>query len=158
MNTRETAILITTPNEVDNISLHKWFKFTCVKCGTPVVIQKRNDKDRIERYKTLLCQPCYSKKIKLERYGDPNYNNRAQAAQTCLESFGSTNWGSSEEGIAKKKEMWNDLSDEEKRERIKKGQDTYKERTGYDHPFKNPEVQTEIRGTFQERYGVNYIY
>ena len=156
LNTKETATPISKPEDIDRIKRHKWFTFNCIICGAKVTIAKRNDKGRVERYKTLLCQPCYAKKVKLEKFGDPNFNNRTQAAQTCLKNYGSTNWGSSEEGIAKKKEMWNNLSDEEKHERIKKGQDTYEQRTGFRCSFNNPDVQTQIRETFQERYGCDY--
>jgi hypothetical protein len=38
---------------------------------------------------------------------------------------------------------------------LKKGQATYKERTGFDHQWSNPDVQNKVKKTMIERYGVD---
>ena len=81
-NTKENPIIINNSEDIDKIPIRIWMKWNCKYCGKDVIIMKRNNKNRIIRYKTLLCQPCYTKTIKLEKYGDPNYNNKEQALKT----------------------------------------------------------------------------
>lgn len=95
------------------------------------------------------------KKTKLERYGDENYNNREQAEQTCTEKYGVDNPFKDTKRVrdgcirsfGSTHPMYNDdikkkcIAHHNYGESIAKSFATYKQRTGYDNPAQNPEVQ-----------------
>lgn len=100
--------VVTDPSQFDSMKLRDSFEFTCKVCGKHTVI-KSFTPSYLEKYKMMMCGPCRSSYIqkhmtpeqkaaklartrqtKLELYGDANYNNREQSAQTCLAKFGST--------------------------------------------------------------------
>lgn len=104
------------------------------------------------------------KQIKLERYGDCNYNNRDKAGKTCLERYGVDNPFKDTERIKasylKKFGVTHPMKNDEIKERgkshhdykssIEKGRKTYLERTGYDNPSHNPQcirkgIETKIK-------------
>lgn len=70
----------------------------------------------------------------IQRYGSENYNNREQAKQTCIEKYGVDNPRKSKEIIDK---IWN----------------TYYERTGYTHNFRNPDSVNRSRQTKLKNHG-----
>ena len=120
-NTKDTPIIITSPEQIDEVYTKVWMSWKCVRCGKEVVIQKRKETDRINRYKTLLCQPCYSKHVKKEKYGDENYNNHEQAMETTSKR--------TPEQIAQTNE---------------KRKETLLRTRGVDHPMHDPEVIQKV--------------
>jgi len=88
-----------------------------------------------------------TKRTKLEKYGDENYNNRDKAKLTCLEKYGETSYNKTNEG----------------KEKIKK---SMKEKYGVDYaayldtnifktnnPQKNEEIKERTRQTNIKKYG-----
>lgn len=92
------------------------------------------------------------KRIKEEKYGNSNYNNREKSKKTCLDKYGVDN---PFKDITKMKESYLDklgvdhpMHKEEIKQKvisklnydsiISKSRQTYKEKTGYDNPSKNP--------------------
>lgn len=99
---------ISEPSQFDELKHGDTFESTCVLCGNKWEV-KKFIKSKLEKYKLMMCGRCrcsyiqkhFSKErlaikcekirqTKLEKYGDPNYNNRAKSAETCEKKFGST--------------------------------------------------------------------
>ena len=78
-----------------------------------------------------------SKNTKQQKYGDPNYNNRQKAEQTCIEKFG----------------VSNPFAAKEIQEQIRKG---YQETYGVDYPSQSQEIQNTRRKNTIEKYGVDH--
>ena len=77
------------------------------------------------------------RKTKLERHGDPNYNNREKFKDTCLEKFGVENYSMTEEY----------------RERVKQ---TSIEKFGVENYTQTDEYKEKYKNTCLEKYGVEY--
>lgn len=112
------------------------------------------------------------KQVKLERYGDENYNNRDKSKETCLNKYGYENPFQDLDKVKTGyiKSFGNDhpMHNEQIKQKVhdkrdyikssKKGFETYKQKTGYDNPSKNPEVikknlQTRIaNGVFDSNH------
>lgn len=108
-----------------------------------------------------------SDKTKKDRYGDSNYNNRIKAESTCIEKYGVKNPFQDTDKI--KESYINSLGVEHPMKRVdiaeksiskhnyeeirRKGVETYREKTGYDNPYENPEVINKIQETFTLKYG-----
>lgn len=116
------------------------------------------------------------KQVKLDRYGDANYNNREKAKETCLEKYGVDNVFKDTEKITasyinkfgvsspmkvdsiKEKVM----SNRDTQAIMEKARKTYEERTGYDNPRKNPDcikkmIQTKIKNGVYDSPGTSNI-
>ena len=106
-------------------------------------------------YKDKKISSDLARKTKNEKYGSPTYNNREQAKNTCLEKYGVDN---PFKDVNKIKQSYIDklgvahpmynacikqqcISNRDYKQSCEKGRKTYKERTGYDNPMKNPEVK-----------------
>lgn len=114
MNTRDTAILITNPEQLEKLTYNIYFKYKCKICEKKCIARFRRYK--IDKLKRLLCPDCAVeqsfednhngmtiaeyissgecqnkiRQTKLERYGDPNYNNREKMEQTMIDKYGMT--------------------------------------------------------------------
>ena len=103
------------------------------------------------------------KKVKEERYGDPNYNNRDAAKTTCLRKYGVDNPFKDKEKIKtsyieklgvdhpmhREDIVEKCISKKDYAESTAKGAATYYKKTGFTNPSKNPEcikknLQTRI--------------
>ena len=103
--------------------------------------------------KNKFCKNCfntndyneYTKKIKLEKYGDENYNNRNKMKATKLERYGSENYNNIE-----KQKLTNNLKTDEEKLKIK-------EKLSLSQKSKSKEQKDEIQkkkeNTKLERYG-----
>ena len=116
--------LISSPEEIYTFDSRTKFAYKCKICGKIQIISGWKTKDRIDRYKTMICRHCSfkqnypvektnasrektflerygkrfigqidefklkSKKVRLEKYGDENYNNRDKAVKTYMDKTG----------------------------------------------------------------------
>jgi hypothetical protein len=71
----------------DKKSSRELVKFFCEKCGKPYV----SNIHIINNNMNLYCKTCKEKQTKLERYGDPNYNNNTKRKETFQEKYGCDN-------------------------------------------------------------------
>ena len=55
--TKNNPKFIVSPNEIDNLEMRDWFKFTCIKCGA-TQIKQVNTKSKIPTHKKMLCTYC----------------------------------------------------------------------------------------------------
>ena len=79
------------------------------------------------------------KQVKLERYGDANYNNVSKAQETCLKKYGCKN--------------------PQQNKQIKdKSKQTCIERYGADNPMKNKNIYNKMQQTNLKRYGAKNVY
>lgn len=76
------------------------------------------------------------KQTKLQRYGDPNYNNRDKAVETTLREYGLNN-------IAQAPEV------------KKKIQNTNMKKLGVPMPYLSKAVQERMCDTKEKRYGID---
>lgn len=120
-----------------------------------------------------------TKNTKLERYGNPSYNNPEKTKQTCLEKYGVENPLASQkikdkykqtclkrygvENVSYSKEIQNKISekltnrgDSEKQKSNNKRKQTCLERYGVENPMQNLEIQKHFEDTMMDRYGVKY--
>lgn len=115
---------------------------------------------------------------KLERYGDPNYNNPEKIKQTQIKKYGGV--GSSSPIISKKiketcKEKFgvenvfklDEFQEKAKNQKIKtygnpyysnleKRKETCRKRYGVENPMQNNEIHEKFKQSMQEKYGVDY--
>lgn len=91
-------IFLTDISQLSELEKHDSFTAICTnpnccnKKGREYTIHDfRPEPDRLERYKVLLCQPCYAKYVKEKKYGDPNYNNSEKAKATYFARTGYDN-------------------------------------------------------------------
>lgn len=108
------------------------------------------------------------RKTKLERYGDPNYNNMTKNKQTKLERYGDENYNNMSKQIEtnlKKYGCEYHTQSDEVREKIHLTRSTEKstlkqkqtvfERYGVDTVNLVPEIREKYKKTLQEHYGVD---
>lgn len=152
-------IILTDISQLKSLKRHDSFEATCEKCGTKYQVMDFRP-ERLDRYKHILCQPCYSKMLKLERYGDPNYNNRDKSKSTCIEKYGVENPHQNKDIIAKcentcleKYGVTNPNKTKEVRYKINK---TNLERYGATCSLHGEEIHKKVLKSMNERYGVNY--
>ena len=152
-------IILTDTSQLKQLKRHDSFEATCEKCGTKYQVTDFRP-ERLDRYNHILCQPCYAKMLKLERYGDPNYNNRDKSKTTCIEKYGVENPHQNKDIIAKcentcleKYGVTNPNKTKEVRDKINK---TNLERYGVTCSLRNEEVHKKVLNSMNERYGVNY--
>lgn len=131
-------------------------KCGCPRCGMMLGVKKSHEiiKEKYGSKGPLGNADCRKKgaQSKLEKHGDKNYNNREQAAQTCIDKYGVDNpW--------KSKEV---------RKKIK---ETLKQRYGVTHAYNIPsvreknskvlysdETKEKIKQTNLERYGDTNVF
>ena len=152
-------IILTDTSQLKQLKRHDSFEATCEKCGTKYQVNDFRP-ERLDRYNHILCQPCYAKMLKLERYGDPNYNNRDKSKTTCIEKYGVENPHQNKDIIAKcentcleKYGVTNPNKTKEVRDKIEK---TNLERYGTTCSLRNEDVHKKVLNSMNERYGVDY--
>lgn len=110
-------------------------------------------------------------KSKLERYGSSSYNNREKSKETCLSKYGVDNPFKDTQKIKQsyidtlgvdhpmhKKELVDKMcSHRDYKESIRKGQQTYFERTGYTNCAKDPRVIERWQKTKKENGTFNVM-
>jgi hypothetical protein len=112
---------------------YQTIEYTCKKCS--IIKSKRT---KLEKYGDENYQNIHKiKKTKLERWGDENYTNRLKSKQTCLVKYGVENPSKSD--IVK-----------EKRKK------TYLEKFGCENVFQSEEVKEKIKKTCLEKFGTEY--
>lgn len=131
-------------NEVTFISLRKGYSKTCsYDCGYGEQRTLKTKQTNIEKYGfenvfQIDLIKDKSKKTKLERYGDEEYNNPKKNKETCLEKYGFSS-------PAKNNEI---------KEKTKK---TCLEKYGFNSPAGNEFIREKMKKTTFEKYGVeNY--
>lgn len=133
------------------------------------LLKKRNIKKDKQKHTEMI------KKRKMELYGDPNYNNRDSAKQTCMEKYGVDNPFKDKEKIKQsyldhgydhpmhnEEILQKNMKDRDYSKIIDKCHKTYFERTGYDNPGKNPEcikkgLETKIKNGVYDSPGTSNI-
>lgn len=90
-----------------------------------------------------------SKQTKMDRYGDPNYNNIEKLQITCLERYGTRHATSSEQIKNKVKKTWDSKSDHQKKEFRKNHSNIWKQKS----QDEKREIVNKVKKTKQERYG-----
>lgn len=137
-----------TPNAATRVFyyIHKFTSILkCNTCGKDYLKQISNNSWKSYVY---CCNRCAqkspdtiakTKNTKLERHGDPNYNNMDKTRKTCKERYGvEYSWQSD---VVK--------------DAIKK---TTKEKYGVDHHMKSNEVKNQMKQRYKEKYGVEYVW
>lgn len=133
------------------------------------LLKKRNIKKDKQKHVEMI------KKRKLELYGDPNYNNREGAKQTCIERYGVSNPFEDKERMKQSylehgytHPMHNPdivkkyVKSRDSKKIIKKSFNTYFEKTGYSNPAKNPDVikkgfETKLKNGVYDSPGTSNI-
>lgn len=87
-----------------------------------------------------ICQQCNSKPVSIFQKREFN----KFCSKKCVVSFCNTK---------ERNEKISIKNTQNAKERIKKARKTYKEKTGYDNPAKNPSVKTKMKNTCLEKYG-----
>ena len=152
-------IILTDISQLKSLKRHDSFETTCEKCGTKYQVTDFRP-ERLDRYKHILCQPCYSKMLKLERYGDPNYNNRDKSKETCIEKYGVENPHQNKDIISKcentcleKYGVTNPNKTKEVRDKIEK---TNLKRYGATCSLHGEDIHKKVLNSMNKKYGVNY--
>jgi len=134
----------------ENCSQHECAQFFNITDGLFIGLLKEYDIKKDHKLSAQL-----AKESKLERYGDPNYNNREQSKITCIEKYGVDNPFKDKEKIKQsyidKYGVDHPMKVDSIKEKviskidysvtIPKGRQTYFEKTGYDNPGKDPRCQ-----------------
>lgn len=97
-----------------------------------------------------------SKKTKLEKYGDENYNNRKQAKETCEEKYGVKNTMQLDENILKSKQTKLEKHGDENYNNRKKAKETCVEKYGVQHHMQNEESLNKMIETNKKKYNINF--
>lgn len=99
------------------------------------------------------------KKIAETLNSDPTIKERAdkKRRKTNVEKYGVEIPSKSVEVRKKMSESFSNKTEEERVRIIESRSNTYRNRTGFDNPFLNPEVRDRIRSTTIERYGVDNV-
>ena len=167
-------VILKDISQLDSLKRHDSFDAICEKCGTKYSVNDFRP-ERIERYKRILCQPCYAKSIKEERYGNPNFNNRNKSKETCLNKYGVENpqqdesirkrtqetlekeyggVGFASDSISDKcKKTSFDTYGNEKYNNREKFVCTMNEKYGVSYSAESKEIRDKMNRTRQERYG-----
>lgn len=150
--------VVETPEDIHSLKWNLYLEFTCKQCGKTA--RFRFSRQSEPRYNTFLCTECHSKKTFNERYGSDWYMGTKdfinKSKETNLKLRGCEYASQSKEfrdkfdvTIRKKEEenpnVW--------KENYAKAMETYKERTGYDHPLRNPEGLAKCRQSCKETTG-----
>ena len=99
-----------------------------------------------------------SRKTKLERYGDVNYNNKEKQKQTCLERYGDVNYNNREKQKQTCIERYGVSSYAKTTECKNKIKQTCLERYGVINGGCSEQALEKIKNTFKEKYGVEYSW
>ncbi len=157
-NLNDWVHVVETPEDIHSLKWNLYLEFTCKQCGKTA--RFRFARCYESRYNTFLCTECHSKKTFNERYGSDWYMGTKdfinKSKETNLKLRGCEYASQSKEfrdkvdaTIRKKEEenpnVW--------KENYAKAMETYKERTGYDHPLRNPEGLAKCRQSCKETTG-----
>lgn len=135
-----------------------YWEFCSKRCVTQSkdVVQRRRATN-LARYgveEANLAEVIKKKKVKtfLQNYGVANPSQadsvKIRKENTSLHKFGVTHW-------TKDGAMWKEKGLPWNAKTLAKARKTYKERTGYDNPFNNPEVRSRIKQTCELKYGAS---
>ena len=118
----------------------------CSSCGNEIKRNIKATEDSTQNFHC--CNQCAQKDptiiakgkaTKLERHGDPNYNNMEKNKKTCIERYGvEYSWQS-----------------EKTKESIK---NTMLERHGVDHPMHSDEIKIAMQDRYEEKHGVRFSF
>jgi hypothetical protein len=97
-----------------------------------------------------------TKKTKLEKYGDENYNNREQAEKTCEEKYGVKNTMQIDENILKSKKTKLGKYGDENYNNREQAEKTCEEKYGVQHHMQNEESLNKMIKTNKSKYSVNF--
>jgi hypothetical protein len=97
-----------------------------------------------------------TKKTKLEKYGDENYNNREQAEKTCEEKYGVKNTMQIDENILKSKKTKLGKYGDENYNNREQAEKTCEEKYGVQHHMQSEESLNKMIKTNKTKYSVNF--
>ena len=189
---------VSSPEEISKYDSRTKFAYKCKICGKTQIISGWKSKDRLERYKTMICRLCSfkqnypiekaninrentflerygkrfigqidefklkSKKVKLEKYGDQNYNNRDKAIKTYMDKTGYLYPMNNPEVKEKAKktniEKYGVNVPAKNNLILNKMKNTYKSRTGYYNPMLNPTVVELFKENNLNKYGCEHYF
>jgi hypothetical protein len=152
INTKETAILITTLEEGIRLNtwkkedcIAKYIKFNCLKCGKEEI---KRDVSLINS-KKLICGPCLRKEGTFKLHGSETWNNQEKTKQTNLEKYGVENTFQLPKVIEMTKNRdWS--------ERNKKLVNTNLRKYGVKNPGELKEVKEKMQKTSLKKYDVKH--
>lgn len=97
----------------------------------------------------------------IEKYGVDNISkisgHREKVKATNIKKYGVDSYAKTEESKERQKEFWKSRSKEEKKEILKKIQETNIERYGFVNPRQNKEIKEKVKQTVKEKYGVENV-
>lgn len=96
-------------------------------------------------------------RVKIEKYGDKNYNNREQSKKTCLKRYGVESISQCEEFINNVKDTWKNKSTEELEKINNKRINSCVKHFGVEHPSQSEEIKQKTKETSLERYGTEFF-
>lgn len=137
----------------------------CKRCG-----KEYKFSERAKNYE--LCKTCKIKQVKLEKYGNENYNNPKKNKETCLKKYGVENCSQLEEVKEKKKltclKNYGVTAGFADVEKFKK---TFQKKYGVDFASQLPQTRKavikrnkskkhkeKVKNTLQEKYGVSNAF
>jgi hypothetical protein len=97
-----------------------------------------------------------TKKTKLEKYGDENYNNREQSEKTCEEKYGVKNTMQIDENILKSKKTKLGKYGNENYNNREQAEKTCEEKYGVQHHMQREESLNKMIKTNKTKYSVNF--
>lgn len=108
------------------------------------------------------CDACKGLKIKesnLKKYGvvmpSQLESVKEKMRTTCMERYGVDNYTKTKEFVEKRKSTCEERYGEDYVEQfIKKGRETFYEKTGFNHMLQSPEIKEKRKNTMLERHGV----
>jgi DNA-directed RNA polymerase subunit RPC12/RpoP len=132
-------------------------KLICHKCNLRRAFREKYGVDNISQLESIKRK---KDETKLKNFGDPNFNNRKKARETCIVKYGVDSPMKMKEVQQKQKETLIQkygvpvpLQNEKIKEKMKR---TNIKRYGVDNVAKSEEIKKKSRETCRERYGVDH--
>jgi len=113
----------------ENISVNDTIYFICESCGKEDSCRKNSFNNE--------CSSCKRKQTNLEKYNNPNYNNREKVKETFLKKYG---W-------KKEKKIKDEKKTQEKRK------ETFLKKYGVENPNQIKEAKNKSKNTRLKKYG-----
>ena len=162
-------IEISEVNDFDQKTIQRndKIKFLCIECKKVCIINSFR-KSRLSRYKTMLCEKCYRKKISLRKWGTPapqmsnkvkrivETNNYIKYGKPYINTFGSKEWYSNMEtkyGV-KYAQQSEKIKEKTKNNNINKYGVSHWSKSK-DHKDRSSEIISKIKNTNKIRYGTD---
>ena len=147
-------------NRVHHIQNNDFTPMVCAMCNKHLRWHKPTS-----RYMTYCSSSCSSNGSKekreatnIARYGSSNVfassEIKTRAQVTTMEKYGVLNYAKSDEFSTRQKTYWDEMSDEDHRQILKKRKDTCLEKYGASSPFTSPVIIEKIKQSMLERHGV----